>query len=61
LRDVPYVNAQKLVQTGMLISSLTLAGDETRRPDTHVIYFDGDFPCRPDANLMAAILTIITR
>ena len=46
MREVPYVNAQREVRTGTLISSLTMAGDETRTPDTHVIHFDGDFPCR---------------
>jgi hypothetical protein len=45
LRDVPYVDAQKRVRTGTLISSLTLAGDMARRPDSHVVYFDGDYPC----------------
>jgi hypothetical protein len=25
-----------------------LAGDETRAPDTHVVHWDGDFPCRAD-------------
>jgi len=48
MREVPYVNAQREVRTGTLISSLTMAGDETRTPDTHVIHFDGDFPCRSD-------------
>lgn len=48
MREVPYVNAQQEVKTGTLISSLTMAGDETRVPDTHVMYFDGDFPCRSD-------------
>ena len=45
MRDVPYVDVQKEVRTGTLISSLNLAGDETRTPDTHVVYFDGDYPC----------------
>lgn len=45
IREVPYVNAEKQVKTGTLISSLTMAGDQTRRPDTHVVHFDGDFPC----------------
>ena len=45
MRDVPYVDAQKKVWIGTLISSLNLAGDETRSPDTHVVYFDGDYPC----------------
>ena len=48
MREVPYVNSQRQVRTGTLISSLTMAGDETRTPDTHVIHFDGDFPCRAD-------------
>jgi hypothetical protein len=48
MRDVPYVDSQGNVCTGSLISSLTLAGDETRTPDTHVIHFDGAFPCLAD-------------
>lgn len=48
MREVPYVTGQRLVRLGTLISTLTLAGDETRTPDTHVAYFDGDYPCMPD-------------
>lgn len=48
LREVPYVNAQRQVRTGTLISSLNMAGDETHIPDTHVVYFDGEFPCNAD-------------
>ena len=48
MREVPYVDAERQVRMGMLISSLTMAGDQTRRPDTHVIHFDGDFPCGPE-------------
>jgi hypothetical protein len=48
LRDVPYVDANKQVRTGTLISSLTLAGEVTQKPDTHVVYFDGDYPCTAD-------------
>jgi len=55
MEEVPYVNAQKEVLTGRLISSLTLAGDETRQPDNHVIHFDGDFPCRADGVPIQAI------
>ncbi len=48
MRDVPYVNAQRQVQTGSLISSLEMAGDVTcklNKPGAHVAHFDGDFPC----------------
>ena len=32
-----------------------MAGDETRPPDTHVVHFDGDFPCQPDGSPIRAI------
>lgn len=50
MRDVPYVNSKREVCTGTLISSLTISGDITRTPDTHVVYFDGEFPCGADGN-----------
>lgn len=55
MREVPYVDAQKRVRTGSLISSLTLAGDETRPPDTHIALFTGDFPCNADGTPIRAI------
>lgn len=55
MRDVPYVDAQREVRLGTLISSLTLAGDQTRPPDTHVIFFDGEFPCEADGTPMRQI------
>src|SRR4051794_21023074 len=45
LNDVPYVNAQREIKRGMLVSELTMAGDLTTRPNTHVIMFAGDYPC----------------
>lgn len=48
MREVPYVDAQQEVRKGSLISSLTLAGNITTRPDTHVVDFDGDYPCGLD-------------
>src|SRR5438552_4033195 len=48
MRDVPYVNAQGKVSIGTLISTLNVAGDVARTPDTHVAHFDGDFPCAAD-------------
>src|SRR5207244_7613485 len=54
-REVPYGDAQRQVRRGTLISSLAMAGDETRAPDTHVVHFDGDFPCQPDGSPIQAI------
>jgi hypothetical protein len=55
MRKVPYVDAQRRVRTGTLVSSLELAGDRTRRPETHVIHWDGDFPCNADGTPLPAI------
>lgn len=55
MREVPYVNAQKQVKTGSLISSLNLSGEMTRAPDTHVVHFDGDYPCRADGTPISEI------
>ncbi|MCE4224616.1 ThiF family adenylyltransferase [Methylobacterium sp. C25] len=49
MREVPYVDAQRQVRRGTLISNLLLAGDVARRPDAevngHVVHLDGDYPC----------------
>ena len=55
MRDVPYVNAQRQVCIGTLISTLNVAGDVTRTPDTHVINFDGEFPCAADGTPLQQI------
>lgn len=55
MREVPYVDSQRQVRFGTLISSLTLAGDQTCPPDTHVIFFDGEFPCEADGTAMGQI------
>jgi len=56
MRDVPYVNGQRQVRLGSLISSLTLAGDVTQAPDTHVVHFDGDQPCGSDGMPLSKII-----
>jgi hypothetical protein len=43
--DVPYVNGQRQVQRGVLVSELTMLGDRTRQPSTHVVRFAGEYPC----------------
>jgi hypothetical protein len=45
MRHVPYVDANRQVRSGTLISTLNLAGDIAQKPDPHTIYFDGDYPC----------------
>lgn len=55
MREVPYVDSSRGVGTGTLISSLTLAGDKTQKPGTHVVHWDGDFPCNADGTPIRGI------
>jgi hypothetical protein len=55
MRDVPYVNSKREVRIGTLFSTLTVAGEVTRTPDTHVAYFDGEFPCSSDGQRLMQI------
>lgn len=46
--SVPYVDRERVVRRGVLVSELTLAGDVTARPSTHVMSFAGAHPCSRD-------------
>jgi hypothetical protein len=45
LKDVPYVNANREIKRGILVSTLNLAGDQALSPDTHALHFAGEYPC----------------
>ena len=55
VRDVPYVNRNKEVKRGVLVSTLHLAGDATLPPDTHVVFFVGDIPCTSDGAVIPGV------
>jgi ThiF family len=48
VRNVPFVNEQRQVGRGTLMSALTLTGEHAEAPDTHVVMWIGEFPCRED-------------
>jgi hypothetical protein len=50
VKDVPYVTAAREIKRGMLVSTLTLAGDVTTIPDNHVVHFAGEYPCHADGS-----------
>lgn len=56
LRNIPYVNQSEAIKYGDLISELTLAGDITVKPNTHVVHFRGDTPCSKDGKPLSQIL-----
>lgn len=45
MHDVPYVDEQRQIRRGTLVTPLTLAGSVTTAPSDHVAYFMGDAPC----------------
>src|SRR5215212_3769576 len=47
---VPYVTASKAVAIGTLVSELTVSGDRTTTPGSHVVYFIGSNNDMPHDN-----------
>lgn len=45
VKNVPYLNTQKELKRGVLVSPISLNGDKTTKPETHVAYFKGEYPC----------------
>lgn len=52
---IPYVNSNREVKIGKLISTLELNNDVVLKPNTHQIYFMGEHPCNNDGSVLAAI------
>src|SRR5882672_9847626 len=55
VHNVPYVAANREIRRGILASTLTLAGDRTTVPETHVALFVGDQPCYQDGSIITGI------
>ena len=45
LKHIPYATENQTVKRGTLVSELTLTGDTTAKPSTHVVMFVGEMPC----------------
>jgi hypothetical protein len=55
ISSVPYLNANLDVCYGTLVTVLELAGDTTKKPEDHVIYFIGEQPRRKDGSEIESI------
>jgi len=53
---VPYVNANKQVAYGTLVSRLDLAGDSTVKPTTHVAFWIGEYPCNSNGSQLVDLV-----
>jgi tRNA A37 threonylcarbamoyladenosine dehydratase len=56
IRNVPYVTPARTIARGTLVSTLTLSGDITVRPDTHVATFAGEAPCDAQGSPLQRII-----
>jgi hypothetical protein len=55
VHNVPYVDSNRRLKRGILASTLSLAGDHTAPPETHVALFVGEQPCYQDGSIIASI------
>jgi hypothetical protein len=55
VRDVPYVDSNRSVRRGILISKLQLNGDIASKPTDHVAQWTGDHPCHSDGRKISEI------
>jgi len=55
VHNIPYVNSNRKIKYGKLISPLSLNNNVTIRPDTHVINYMGEYPCNNDGTPISAI------
>lgn len=53
--NVPYLDANRNIRYGTLVTVLELAGDKTKRPEDHKIHFIGEQPCRKDGTEIESI------
>src|ERR1035437_945745 len=56
VHHIPYLNNMKEIKYGVLVSELTLSSNTlTSKPNTHVIFFIGEYPCNKDGTIIAPI------
>lgn len=57
VHDIPYVNAERAVEMGTLVSTLNWASPEAlARPHDHVVHFIGGQPCHKDGRPILQIV-----
>jgi hypothetical protein len=55
IADIPYVDAGRNVQRGVLVSQLVTDGQKAVKPKDHVVYFAGAYPCKSDGTEIAGL------
>jgi Domain of unknown function (DUF6791)/ThiF family len=55
LKSVPYVNGNKEIKRGTLVSTLQFAQNNLKKPDEHTVSFAGERPCDKNGSPLAII------
>ncbi|MDN3675105.1 ThiF family adenylyltransferase [Flavobacterium branchiarum] len=55
VHHIPYINSNREVKIGKLISTLLMSNEVTLKPDNHVINFMGEHPCNNDGSIITSI------
>lgn len=55
LTGIPYVTTAGEIRRGSLMAPLSSAGDTAAKPSTHVVHFQGEFPCHRDGKPIEAL------
>ena len=54
--SIPYLNSDKQICLGTVVSPLTIAGDKAGPPQNHVAHFIGEHPCNRDGSKITALI-----
>ncbi|HEX3462522.1 MAG TPA: ThiF family adenylyltransferase [Candidatus Elarobacter sp.] len=55
IADIPYVDPDRNVQRGVLVSRLESDGQKAVKPSDHVVYFVGAHPCKSDGTQIGGL------
>jgi hypothetical protein len=55
IHSIPFLNANKKVVKGTLVTNVSIANNRVTKPNTHVIHFTGEFPCNIDGTIITQI------
>jgi len=55
VHSIPYLNTNREIVKGTLVTNVSIAGNQVVKPNTHVIYFIGEFPCNVDGTIIGQL------
>lgn len=56
VHHIPYLNKNKEIKSGLLVMSLTMAGNIVAKPKDHTAFFVGEQPCNLDGSIVPSLV-----